>query len=266
MKTRSNNQTRFVALVAGFLVTATAAQAAVTIFQLETNWYGRENQINVSMPHSVTGVLSGGQNSCVPTSIANGLTFLQKTFPAVYGTTLVPGAAPASTLAAAEDIGRNFTMTTSNLGTTVANWTGGRQNYVEAKKPTVSQYGTANGNFVNFMTTWFPRYAAMEVVIFPNAGGIGHALTLTGFRWNDLNNDGIIQANENAILRTIDPLAPAGNTDLSVWRDGATYRTTYNGVAYTVAHMAAVSPIHVPTPGSFALLGMGTLVAVRRRR
>lgn len=267
MKTRSNNQTRFVAIVAGFFVTATVAQAAMHNFQLSTAWYGRTNQLNVNMPHSVTGLPGGGANSCVPTSVANGLTYLQTAFPAVYGTTLVPGDAPASTLAAAVDIGTNFTFTSSNLGTTVANWKNGRQNYVEAKKPNVSQYGTANGNFVNFMTTWFPRYAAMEIAMFPLAPGIGHALTLTGFRWNDLNNDGVMQPNENAILRLIDPANPAANATADVWNiDGGGYRVSYGGQEWVLGHMAAVSPIVIPTPGSFALMGLGTLVAVRRRR
>ncbi|MBX3410218.1 MAG: PEP-CTERM sorting domain-containing protein [Phycisphaeraceae bacterium] len=262
MKTRSSTQTRFVALVAGFLVTATAAQAAVTIFQLDTNWYGRVDQANVSMPNSVTNELGGGANSCVPTSVGNGLRFLQTTYPAVYGTAIVPGL----TVDTAVDIGRNFTSTTSDLGTTGANWVAGRQNYVEAKKPGVSQYGSTENNFVAFMTTWFPRYAAMEIGILPRDGGIGHALTLTGFRWNDLNNDGIIQQNENAILRLIDPFAPAGNLEMSLWKDGADYRVTYSGIDYNLVLMNAVSPTVIPAPGSFALLGMGTLVAVRRRR
>lgn len=240
------------------VLAAGSANAVVYSYQLDLTKYGRENQTNVSMPHSVTNVLGGGANSCVPTSIANSHNYLQQAFPATYGTSLVP----TTVNAAAIDIGRNFTSTKSDIGTTGANWISGRQAYVEAKMPGVSTYGSTFNNFTGFMNAWFPLGAAMEVGILPTAGGIGHALTLTGYQWNDANNDGIVQQAENATMKLIDPGAPVGEINLPFWQVGATFNATYSATAYNVALMTAT----IPVPGTAAVLGLAGVFAFRRRR
>lgn len=237
---------------------ASHASAIVYNYQLDVTKFGRADQANVSMPNSVTLVLGGGANSCVPTSIGNAYNYLQQAFPATYGTSLVP-TTPTN---AAIDIGRNYTSTYSDLGTTGGNWIAGRQSYVEAKKPGVSTYGSTFGNYPSFMNVWFTMGAAMEVGILPVAGGIGHALTLTGYNWNDANNDGIVQQAENASLKLIDPFAPAGNLSIPFWQTGANFSTTYSTAAYNIALMTAT----VPGPGGASLVLVAGVFAVRRRR
>lgn len=241
------------------LVLVGQAQAVLYNYQLDVTKFGRADQSNVSMPHSVTGILGGGANSCVPTSIGNAYNYLQQAFPGTYGTSLVP-TTPTN---AAIDIGRNYTSTYSDIGTTGGNWIAGRQSYVEAKKPGVSTYGSEFANFTGFMNAWFPLGAAMEVGILPTAGGIGHALTLTGFNWNDANNDGFIQLGEGATLKLIDPFAPAGDLSIPIWQiAGGSYRTTYSATSYSVALMTAT----IPGPEGFVLLAFAGVFAARRRR
>lgn len=248
------------ALVACALGALAVSQASGVVYnyQLDVTKFGRADQSNVSMPNSVTMVLGGGANSCVPTSIGNSYNYLQQAFPGTYGTTLVP-TTPTN---AAIDIGRNYTSTYSDLGTTGGNWIAGRQSYVEAKKPGVSTYGSTFGSYPSFMNVWFSMGAAMEVGILPAAGGIGHALTLTGYNWNDANNDGIVQQGENATLKVIDPFAPAGDLSLPFWQSGANYSTTYSTIAYNVALMTAT----IPAPGVAGLGVAAGLLSTRRRR
>lgn len=236
--------------------------------QLDTSKFGRIDQANVPLNPG-----GGGQNSCVPTATMNSFTWLQNTNPTLLGTSLT-GANPT---ASASDLGNNFMGSTSNGGTGANGWLDGKKAWIAAKAPgkvTVggqsALYTGTNADIAQVTPTWQFFFNALtmgcdvEIGILPNAGGIGHALTLTSFHWDDINMDNVIQMTENATIDFIDPANPANDMVRRIWQDGAgTLQTNYGG-GYYVALTAIECA--VPTPGAFAVAALGGLIAARRRR
>lgn len=248
------------------LLAGLPVQAAIYNVQVDVGSYGRANQNEVGAPPN-----GGGANSCVPTSVANGFQYLQNKFGA-YNNTLIPG----SLVETATNLAYNYLNTSSETGTGGDDWIDGKRDYLESVAPGVTTYAAmfpgygGTNNFVQnslpswqFMLDWLSRGAAIEIGILPTGNGIGHALSLTSFHWNDANDDGIIQQAEGAQIDVIDPFAPDNLTYIDIWQNGngAAINANY-GNGYTIALAVA----QLPTPGVTVLMAVGVVAAGRRRR
>ncbi|MGD9689119.1 MAG: hypothetical protein AB7K52_00795 [Phycisphaerales bacterium] len=248
------------------------ASAAVTYHvQLDTTRFGHLNQANVPLPPG-----GGGQNSCVPTAVVNSFVWLQNVNPTLLGNDLLAGGTLAQN---ASNLGENFMGSTSTNGTSANGWIDGKVDWVMTRAAgrvnVVGQSRLYNGGFngmADVAPTWQFLFsnltlgAGIELGILPNAGGIGHAITLTSFHWTDQNMDGVIQMGENATLDFIDPAAPANVSIVSVFQDAmGRLQTNYGGgQGYNVA--LAVAQVAVPTPSGVGLASIAVLIAARRRR
>ncbi len=166
-----------------------------------------------------------GSTSCAPTSATNSLVFLQNSNPQTYNPTLA-GTTYSEWKATANNLITNY-MSTTGGGTSLSNYTYGLTNYfgdvapgttefagqalnsvvvwnTTQPKPSFFEDGNPTGNFFYSSLT---KGSAIGISIF-YAGGGGHALTLTGINWNDINDDGFISEDENATIDIIDPLDP----------------------------------------------------------
>ncbi|MFN0012501.1 MAG: hypothetical protein ACKVS8_12755 [Phycisphaerales bacterium] len=257
----------FVAAVFVLLSSGAAFAANVYHVQLDTSKFGRINQADVPLNPG-----GGGQNSCVPTATMNSFTWLQNTNPFLGN--MLTGADPT---ASASDLGNNHMGSTSDAGTGANGWIDGKSSWIAAKAPglvTVDGqshlYSGTNADIEQVRPTWQFFFNALtmgcdvEIGILPNAGGIGHALTLTSFHWVDQNMDNIIQMTENATIDYIDPANPAMDMISSVWQDAMGILQTNYGGGYNIALTAIECP--VPTPGTAALVIVAGIAAYRRRR
>ena len=121
-------------------------------------------------------------------------------------------------------------------------------------------------------------------------GFVESLLTLIGLDWIDANSDGIVDQNENAVLKVIDPLNPTEGSDgsiavgppkiteISVWdsENGMSFSyLQYIGdtIPYTDQFSTATGALSgagaifvIPAPGATGLLIAGLLAPGRRRR
>jgi hypothetical protein len=171
-----------------------------------------------------------GSVSCGPTSATNGLVFLQNSNLQTYSSSLA-GTTYSEWKATANNLITNY-MSTMAGGTSLSNYTYGLTNYfgdvapgtteftgqalnsvvgwnTTQPKPSFFEDGNPTGNFFYSSLT---KGSAIGISIFYAGGEGGHALTLTGINWNDINNDGFISKDENATIDIIDPLDP-GNIE-----------------------------------------------------
>ncbi len=257
----------FFAVALVLLSGGAAFSATVYHVQLDTSKFGRIDQANVPLNPG-----GGGQNSCVPTATMNSFTWLQNTNPFLGN--MLTGANPTTS---ASDLGNNHMGSTSNAGTGANGWIDGKSSWIAAKAPGLvgvdgqsALYTGANADIEQVKPTWqfffdaLTRGCNVEIGILPNAGGIGHALTLTSFHWVDQNMDNIIQMTENATIDFIDPAAPAMDMIKRIWQDGTGTLQTDYGAGFNVALTAIECAI--PTPGAAALALVAGIVAYRRRR
>ena len=228
---------------------------------------------------------ANGAMSCVPTATMNSFAWLQNAYPSIYG--LDGGGAPAlqggqgSWLGAATLLAGPLYMNTSaNNGTTIANWIGGKVSYLNTYAPgkTIfagmdSLVAAANRPWwdqnanptVNFLLQELQAGEDVELGIYP-LDMIGHALTLTGLTWNDVDNSLTFNGPDTLTLNTIDPANPNGNTPLMLTPGNPMTISggPYNG--YTLDVALAESPVPEPATASLLLLGAGALFGGLRLR
>ncbi len=244
-----------------------------------------------------------GSQACVPTSAVNALTFLQNTAPGYFGTNLT-GTNYESWLNTGYTLaGPSYLNTTTN-GTMLYRLPYALNSYVVTNKGfsnvTFSgQFATNNGwespydrpsnvAAVNPTTAFLTNALSMQSAIMFSVEyfgtNAGHEMTLTGLKWNDANDNGIIEFEENARLFFVDPLdsstnyspevptGPAKFSEGQIWYDtsSSSLRLTYDQYAgalpYTNSYSASTNSfidafytVTVPEPPTVGLLLLSSL-------
>ena len=256
-----------VLLVSGSLALTAQAQVSYNLTE-DVSLYGHLDQ------HSTSPYWGGATpgNMCGPTSATNSLVYLQNEYPSIYGQALVPGCyvngqpSQAAMISTADLIAGPNYMACTGEGVTPMTYIAGQTNYIEAYIPNttvyssqVNWYGNGYGQAGVVTPTWQSIYdglltdSAVNISIW---GGDNHCLSVTGFHWTDYQQDGIIDASDNATIDVVDPYTGLNET-FSIWQDSA------NGML----HMADVlSPdsqimsVMVTTPAQWNGQGSAELV------
>ncbi len=258
-----------------FALLSLASESLATVVydaQLDAGNFGNVSQYVVP----AQGPGSAGANSCVPTSVANGIQYLQNVYSNVYGVdTIIP--ANKNTKDVAIDLANNWMNTTNASGTSGTSWIDDKYRYLEDKAANKTVYGgeySGYGGTHIFITKANPTFAFLfnnlsngaeiEVGIVPTGSGIGHALTLTALHWEDVDEDGMLDASEGATFDYIDPAGgdPAQSTLFQATLGGV-LQTDYSS-GYKIVLDVVASP--VPEPGTLAGLGLGVALLLVRRR
>ena len=194
--------------------------------------YGYLWQFGLSEDHELDS------DSCIPTSWANALVYIQNTYEAeLNGLQIIPPdyegwTQTALTLRSEEYMNTNNDLN-SNNGTTGYYQATGFEKYlshVNAASPTtllqglISTLGTQTvppegAQFPAWLLEGNPTFGQLQRWLESGAAVVininylpdthnGHAVVLTGLEWNDTNQDGIIQLGE-ATLSVVDPLDPS---------------------------------------------------------
>lgn len=238
-------------------LSVSASATAGTLYQVEQNRssFGWLNQY--SLDEAQFGFI--GPEACAPTSSTNGMTFMQNTYGRYFGTKLT-GTTYQSWIAADTTlIGDNYYDTNTQVGTFQDRIPYGLDKYIVGDKgfDLVSVTGMVPEIVWEFTPagitrTPLPRPGSIQdktpswqfiaeslragnptiiTMVYPDKSG-GHTPLVTGFNWNDANNDGIIQKSEGATLQILDPLdssetypngEPGGGakfTEVAIWNEG----------------------------------------------
>ena len=176
-----------------------------------------------------------GHNACVPTSSVNVMTYLQKAAPDYFGTDLT-GLTYADWIDADTTLSAPGYMNTSpDSGTAYNRLHFGLNKYV------VQDLGFTEVQFSGMIpeSVWsntpppeprpvtiadsLPTWQYLYDSLTSGSGTVlgltytsltaGHAISLGGFDWTDLNGDGRIDFDENALLHFVDPLDSTRGTD-----------------------------------------------------
>ncbi len=200
--------------------------AAVYNASLDVNLFGYLNQNDIP---------TIGGFSSAPTASVNAYVYLQNRFPGIYGTSLAGTTYSNWNRTAQSLAGRNY-MDTANNGTTfIRDQIYGNVSYTNATVPNVNVFGgqtiLADGfdwtpdrpqpPFIQQVyPTWQSLYFAMLQqkailidIYFPGLNPGTHTVTGTSFYWNDIDDDGLIELPEGAVIDFIDPLDPGDGPD-----------------------------------------------------
>lgn len=263
---------RFLAM--GALVVAGAAQAALINPQEAMGNFGTVNQANVFGP----GIGANGGNSCAPTATMNSFTFLQNTYPAVYGNMLMGGNATWTAAAIQLALGMG---TTSAAGTSLNGWVNGKVNYINANAPGTTVFAGMSSAGVVAGQPWLAAGAPtpaflnqqlsagedIEIGIQPIGGGVGHVLTLTGMSWNNIAGGMVYGGTDTLTLNSIDPANPGVNTALTFTAGTLTINGgAYNNYQLTVALAESPVPETSTTIAGGLALGLVFLVVLRKNQ
>jgi hypothetical protein len=125
----------------------------------------------------------------------------------------------------------------------------------------------------NTYPTWQFLYnnlvACEDVEICINDGSWGHCLTLTSFHWNDLNNDGIIQAVEGATIDYIDPATGLWVAASPIWQGLGNNFLSVGYGNFPNATLSMAMKESIPEPSTLVMLlaaGIAGLLALSRWR
>lgn len=225
--------------------------------QLSPGLYGNVNQ------HDMSGYST---SDCAPASGANGLFYLQKEF----GLPLFSSTNYSGLLSVANTLASSSYMWTQTGGTTDDNMMEGTVKYIEACSPSKATYSAQDhSSWLDYSQpswdtlqwpTWSFLYQSLQqgddVQLGLQYPGGGHAVTLTGFSWNDANGDGLIQKTENAQVFLVDPWTGlTGQGQVWSFADGSLF-LAYSGTADITAAFA----VHVvPEPSGGGLVALGVL-------
>jgi hypothetical protein len=108
----------------------------------------------------------------------------------------------------------------------------------------------------NFLYDELSECADVEILL---QGGAAHYLTVYSFNWMDADNDGIIDKSESTI-GIVDPWGGILGS-YNLWEQGGFMHINYA----TDSWIGAVIT-EIPEPATIALLGLGGLAMLRRRR
>jgi hypothetical protein len=236
--------------------------------------------------HLRQGLVPGcGAVACAPTAAANGLVWLQKRYPSVYDTKLVPDA-NLNGLVDEDEIKTAASALTTLMGccdpkgTKPENVLPGKRAYIEdpARAPGKTRYQAVTNPNWPFLLQELNRGEAIELSFaFLDAGGTrlaAHAVTLTGLIWTDANGNGVVEARENGKLIIIDP-ADGTRRVIDMFQDfaGRPIGTSFfdgqlDGRVNQSIIELAVTESPIPGPGALGLLaaGLAGALCIGRRR
>jgi len=162
---------------------------------------------------------------CGPVAVTNSFRYLERMYPNVYGLNGLTGGNLVGTAVA---LG-NLMGTNVVNGTWADNLIWGKRQYIENRLPGRTIYeaqywptwgwtvpGVAQPAWVrSVVPTWnwlWDQLVAcedVEILLTYKSEGGGHFVTVKSFHWNDLNEDGFIDATEGATIDFVDPLTGA---------------------------------------------------------
>ncbi|MGA2496628.1 MAG: hypothetical protein ABSH20_02745 [Tepidisphaeraceae bacterium] len=226
-------------------------------------------------------------NYCAPTSTMNSFTFLQKTYPNVYGNNNQLQGGTGSWTAAAQALaglaGPPLYMNTDpNTGTTENNWVDGKVAWLEKYAPGKTIYegedtlytgtqawvDTKTKPTANFLYDMLKAGEDVEIGLSPTVGnGIGHVMTLTSIHWNDADNSGTFNAGDTLQIDGIDPGNPGFPFLYTLNPADASGFMTFKGGDYNTYRLDAAlaeSPVPLPAAVWGGILLLSGLVARRR--
>lgn len=255
-------------VVAAFVFAAAPAPAATYNVMLQTNLFGNLDQ------HSLTPYPT---MSCGPASAANAMAYMEAYNPTLYPN-LVPGGGYSGLISLGNTLaGTNYMDTTDSDGTWHDSLIAGDVKYIEGLYPNVTTYAAqdywswSHQTQPSWVTTGTPTWNflyqdlvdrdAIEILLTYYGGG-GHFVSVNGFSWNDVNDDGIIDSSENARLYFMNPWT-GSETNVQIWQTGAgtQLKTDYSSSWISTAFEASV----VPEPSVVTLfLGGAGMMAVSR--
>lgn len=252
---------------------------------------------NVQIPGTYYGNLiqyqvpAIGNFVCGPVATTNCLMYFQNRYSDIYGSLLVPAQTKDLNYSGTVDnydhliattqtlAGDDYLRTYTRIYTYHDDLIWGKRSYIEERVPGVTVYkaqdfwGWTNpqrprpefvqsGNPTwDFLYTGLLSSAAIEILFSFDSGG--HFVSVCGFEWSDLNDDGIIQQNENAKLHFIDPLV-GSLRQAQLWNSEGTLYTDYSGGGWI---SMAMSSVVVSEPGTVVVIATGLVgIAIRRRR
>ena len=271
---------------------------AQTIYEWwkDTTLYGNLDQ------HDVPVI---GPQACGPTSAVNSFVYLQNAYPGIYGNSLVPAVGTTDVNAdGATDFydamietatvlgSAGYMNTGAATGTLWDNLLYGKHKYMEEKAPGMTIYEARVNDYFgwswsnppvaepgwvtygNGEPAWEFLLAELEACedleIFLSLPDFGHYVTLTGFHFDDQDDDGIIHWTDvnadgsftladtsEAWLQFMDPWTGAlGTANIHDDWDGGPIFTSGLGTGWV---MMAASESPIPEPATIVLLGSGLL-------
>lgn len=241
-------------------------------------------------------VLACPNTSCGPVAAVNSFVFLQREYPVIYGSKLVPAAdgtkpTQAELEAVATDLAQNYMGSCCVKGTHITQFVNGKKKYIDLKAPgttvihgQVQAWDVAKGGarpeFID-ETKPTPQFLLSELshdedieLLFDFGASGGHYVTLTSLFWSDDNGNGSIEFGEAANIGFIDPLdGKLSSAHLGQLAGQMTleYLDPVKGtlLSGTIFGAVAESPEHRtnPEPASAALvlLALGAVWCVRRQ-
>jgi hypothetical protein len=230
----------------------------------DSSLYGNVNQLDVSPVW--------GSYACGPTSAVNSFVYLERKYGYVYDRKLVPDTDNGGDYDVSEMIsvatilgGDGYMHTITDIGTYAeapgvtlynaqSSW-----GWTHAPVPQPDWYQTNTNPTKNFLYNELLKCADVEIDL---QGGANHYLTVYSFNWTDTGNGTI--DNGECTIGYINPWGGvSGSCDL--WEetvDGKIRMTTnYAGGSWIGAAFS-----EVPEPTTLLLLGLGSLMLLRRRR
>ncbi|MDP6542675.1 MAG: PEP-CTERM sorting domain-containing protein [Phycisphaerae bacterium] len=93
----------------------------------------------------------------------------------------------------------------------------------------------------------------------------GHFLTVTGFVWNDGNNDGVVDPAEGAVIHYIDPVTGLPGVS-PIRQNGLGLPLLVNYGGFQNAELIMTVKESAPEPATMSFLALGGLALLRRRR
>jgi len=291
----------FVFALAGMVGLFAAAQSGAALpyhyyIEKDTDLYGNLDQDDI---------VPGGEVDCGPVAAVNSFVYLENKYPDIYDRYLVPdiefppdGVRDYDELINAAQVlaGAAYMNTKPPGGTWADMFIYGKWKYIEERVPDETIYAAqmlGMWQFVpvpprpvdevppiikpdwvqdNMYPTWQFIYTELvhceDVEILISWANGGHYLTLTGFDWNDIDGDGIIDPEEEAVMKYINPVdGLPGESGIWNVEVGSQYEimTDYETGAYV---WMAVSESPIPEPATIAMVGMalvGIAGIVRKR-
>jgi hypothetical protein len=261
---------------------------AVISASLDPDLFGNLDQAKTNCPNF----------SCGPTAATNSFAYLQRRFPQVYGSSLIPDTNnngmidEAELIAVANNVGANFMKSCVNncgTGTYIEDFIIGKRDYIESKVPGKTKYGaqialkwrvnaddfpagnpgshlgTPKPDFVQDMRAATLAFLAGEIArgedveVFVAWGtNNAHYLTLTGISYNDQTNMGT--------LNFIDPAGGLpGMANILGLNANGVIQTSYAGGSSLFHAVSESTPEASTVLGLLALGLLGGGVQIKQR-